>query len=432
MVDKTHHSKPASSGNEEAAFVDAYEARMAGGSASQVPAQWRDEIESMARLHERVSALPLPEVAPSVRAIVLGAAAQVAADRPVSVWARVSHWLLRPGPILAGATAAAVVFALAVRPDKPVAPLDGGAVALLENAPPAASSIEPVVAAAPQAPPELAAAADAPPAAAEDRGAAAAAPPAQEPVPAPAAVARAEARPAAKAIAAEPASVGPQGAADLAAVSAEAKRAEPAQWNAEAANAGQRQVRESAEEQVAKASRRPGLAPVMGAVGGQNAKPNQGSADDAPQKDQAAVNQQFAQAPPAKVAQAEALAQQVYAERAGKAEDNVKAPALDQAAQAKAAAVAKLRSEVDRTADPAKRVALLQQLLVMASQSGDAKAAVWAKEQLAVAQRANANNSNNASGASAPGKAKAAAESAPSSAAPAEKPAAEKVKSTSY
>lgn len=429
MVHKTDHNNSASSAQEEAAFVDAYDARMAGGSADQVPAQWREEIESMVRLHERVSALPLPEVAPSVRAIVLGAAAQVVAERPVSVWARLSHWLLRPGPILVGATAAAVVFALAVRQEKPVAPVDGGAVAMLENAPAAPAAAEPV--AAPAVAPEAApAGAAAPQVAAAETGAGQAA----------AAAARPASEPAAKAIAAQPASVAPQGAADLAANAAEEKKAQAAQaakamqWNADSAKQAQRldqpaerQEAEAADEQLAKASRRPGIAPMMGAVGNQNAKVPSASADDRAQKDQAAVQQEFAQAPPTKAVQGIAAAgQKADNEREIKAEDSAKA--TDQLAAAKVTAVAKLRAEAERTVDPAKRAALLQQLVAAASQAGDAKTAAWAKEQLVVANRANANN---ASGGNQSGKAKAAAESAPA-AAPDQKAAPEKPKSTSY
>ena len=431
MVDQTQHSNSAASAQEEAAFVDAYEARMAGGSAGQVPAQWREEIESMVRLHERVSALPLPEVSPSVRAIVLGAAAQAVAERPVSVWARLAHWLLRPGPILVGATAAAVVFALAVRQEKPQAPVDAGAVALLENAaePPAAA--EPAAGAAPVAAPQAAAAAPAAPAAVAQAEAAPEAAAAAAPREVAAAKPAAEA--AAKAIAAQPASVAPQGAADLAAASAKEEKAPAAQWNADSAIQPQRREAAAEDEQLAKASRRPVSAPVMAALGSQNAKASGGAGGDAVQKDQPANNQQFAQAPPANAVQAEAAARPVADyDRQETVQQNAKAPASDNLAQAKGAAVAKLRADVERTSDPVKRAALLQQLVAVASQAGDAKTAAWAKEQLGAANRANANNagSNNGSGSSSSGKAKAAAESAP--AAPAQKPAAEKSKSTSY
>ena len=433
MVDQTQHSNSAASAQEEAAFVDAYEARMAGGSAGQVPAQWREEIESMVRLHERVSALPLPEVSPSVRAIVLGAAAQAVAERPVSVWARLAHWLLRPGPILVGATAAAVVFALAVRQEKPQAPVDAGAVALLENAaePPAAA--EPAPSAAPVAAPQATAAAPAAPAAVAQAEAAPEAAAAAAAAPREVAAAKPAAEAAAKAIAAQPASVAPQGAADLAAASAKEEKAPAAQWNADSAIQPQRREAAAEDEQLAKASRRPVSAPVMAALGSQNAKASGGAGGDAVQKDQPANNQQFAQAPPANAVQAEAAARPVADyDRQETVQQNAKAPASDNLAQAKGAAVAKLRADVERTTDPAKRAALLQQLVAVASQAGDAKTAAWAKEQLGAANRANANNagSNNGSGSSSSGKAKAAAESAP--AAPAQKPAAEKSKSTSY
>ena len=103
---------------DDAAFVDAYELRIAGGSPDAVPVQWRDEIEQMARIHAKVAALPMPEVSPAVRSVVLTAAAQVAAQSGEnrSLWATIADFLLRPGPILVGVSAALLALAVAVRP----------------------------------------------------------------------------------------------------------------------------------------------------------------------------------------------------------------------------------------------------------------------------------------------------------------------------
>lgn len=414
MVDKTHPKQA----QDEAAFVEAYEQRLAGGAPDQVPPLWRAEIEELVKLHAQIAAIPLPEVAPSVRAVVLSAAAQAVADRPVSAWAKLANFLLRPGPILVGATAAAVIFALAVRDDKPQSSVDSGAVALLENADrPAAAPVE--VPAAAQEPPAVA------PQAAPALGQAApgAAPSLDQAAPAAAAPALAAASaprpgPADKAIAAEPASVAPQGAADMAMNTKGQRAAEEAKPRAEQQAA---KADDALEDQAFAGQRARGAAPepMLGAVAnqvGQNQVEKRLAAEaekeSAPQAQEAVQVQRKAPAAPAQVQAAQAR-QDVDAANVGA--DSVKDLAKSQAA------VANLRAEIEKTSDPAKRTALLLQLLSVAQQSGDAKATAWAKSQLAAQSPAKA----------------AAGKSAGSQAAPAEKAESDKsgpakVKASSY
>lgn len=376
MVDKTHPKQA----QDEAAFVEAYEQRLAGGAPEQVPPLWREEIEELVKLHAQIAAVPLPEVAPSVRAVVLSAAAQAVADRPVSAWAKLANFLLRPGPILVGATAAAVIFALAVRDDKPQASVDSGAVALLENADrPAAAPVEVPAAAeeppvaAPQVPPALGQAAPGA-APALDQAAPAAAAPALAAASAP------RSGPADKAIAAEPASVAPQGAADMAMNTKGQRAAEEAKPRAEQQAA---KADGALEDQVFAGQKARGAAPepMLGAVAnpaGQNQVEKRLAAEaekeSAPQAQEAAQAQRKAPAAPAQIQAAQAR-QDVDAANVGA--DSVKDLAKSQAA------VAKLRAEIEKTGNSAKRAALLLQLLSVAQQSGDAKATAWAKSQLA-------------------------------------------------
>jgi hypothetical protein len=98
----------------DAAMIDALERRRDGGAAADVPAEWQPEVEAWLRLQRRVRSEPLPEVAPSVRSVVLGAAAELAptyAAVSPSWWSR---WL-QPVPLMAGLTAAALAVAVAVR-----------------------------------------------------------------------------------------------------------------------------------------------------------------------------------------------------------------------------------------------------------------------------------------------------------------------------
>lgn len=395
MVDKTHPKQA----QDEAAFVEAYELRLAGGAPEQVPPLWRAEIEELVKLHAQIAAIPLPEVAPSVRAVVLSAAAQAVADRPVSAWAKLANFLLRPGPILVGATAAAVIFALAVRDDKPRTSVDSRAVALLENAdPPAAAPVE--VPAAAEEPPAAA------PQAAPPFGQAApgAAPALDQAAPAAAAPAMAAASaprpgPADKAIAAEPASVAPQGAADMAMNTKGQRAAAEAKPRAEQQAA---KADDALEDQAFAGQRARGAAPepMLGAVAnqaGQNQVEKRLAAEaekeSAPQAQETAQVQRKAPAAPAQVQAAQAR-QDVDAANVGA--DSVKELAKSQAA------VANLRAEIEKTSDPAKRAALLLQLLSVAQQSGDAKATAWAKSQLAAQSPAKAAAGKSAGGQAAP------------------------------
>jgi hypothetical protein len=379
MVDKTHPKQA----QDEAAFVEAYEQRLAGGAPEQVPPLWRAEIEELVKLHAQIAAIPLPEVAPSVRAVVLSAAAQAVADRPVSVWAKLASFLLRPGPILVGATAAAVIFALAVRDDKPRPSVDSGAVALLENADsPAAAPVEVPAAAeeppaaAPQAAPPIGQAAPgAAPALDPAVPSAAGAAPALAAAPAP------RPGPADKAIAAEPASVAPQGAADMAMNTKGLRAADEAKPRGEQQAA---KADDALEDQAFAGQKSRGAAPepMLGAVAnsaGQNQVEKRLAAEaekeSAPKvQEEAAQVQRKAPVAPAQVQAAQARQD---ADAANVAADSVKDLAKSQAA------VANLRAEIEKTSDPAKRAALLLQLLSVAQQSGDAKATAWAKSQLA-------------------------------------------------
>lgn len=98
----------------DAAMIDAFERRREGGAAADVPAEWQPEVEAWLRLQRRVRSEPLPEVAASVRAVVLGAAAEVA---PTYAAARQPWWTrwLTPVPLMASLTAVALAVAVGVR-----------------------------------------------------------------------------------------------------------------------------------------------------------------------------------------------------------------------------------------------------------------------------------------------------------------------------
>lgn len=137
----------------DAAMIDALERRRARQPAREEDVEFAAEIEAYVQMHRRIATLPQPEVAPSVRAVVLGAAAQVTNGNPQvaqNPLTRLLVLLMRPGPLLAMATAMAVLVALAVRKEPPAttaAPGDS-AVAMLdarkvpESAPVAAESAQ--------------------------------------------------------------------------------------------------------------------------------------------------------------------------------------------------------------------------------------------------------------------------------------------------
>ncbi|MSP92124.1 MAG: hypothetical protein EXR79_10040 [Myxococcales bacterium] len=122
MAQRTHNGNGIGQHDDpvDAAVIDAYERRAAGGAADgTLEASVQAEVEAYLRLHQRVAALELPAVAPSVRSVVLTAAIEAAsAHRPASPLQRFSAWLLRPGVALAAVTAAAFAVAVAVRPDR--------------------------------------------------------------------------------------------------------------------------------------------------------------------------------------------------------------------------------------------------------------------------------------------------------------------------
>lgn len=115
---------------EELALMAAFEARTGDAApdaaAAVVPEALRGELDDFVALTRRVDAMPLAPVAPSVRSAIMNAAvaqAQAAAEKPSNPIAVALAWLMRPGPVLIGATAAALVAAFVVRapPEKPEA-----------------------------------------------------------------------------------------------------------------------------------------------------------------------------------------------------------------------------------------------------------------------------------------------------------------------
>ena len=121
---------PSSSGSErqDVAIVDAYERRLKGETTPGLSAQDEAEIEAYLALHDQVARIDLPEVAPSVRGLVLSAAAQAIEEREkTSSLKHFLSWLLRPGPAVVAMTAAAIAVAIAVRPQPAQSPPAAGA-----------------------------------------------------------------------------------------------------------------------------------------------------------------------------------------------------------------------------------------------------------------------------------------------------------------
>jgi hypothetical protein len=368
--------KPPTQGTErdDAAFIDAYERRKAGTRADDVPAEWRAEVEDFVRIHQRLAAEPMPDVSPAVRSIILSAAAE-ATREPMQqpLFTRLLHFLMRPGPVLAVMTVAALAVAVAVRPAKSPgsAALPDGAVAsapevaeppTLHNQP-ATRAEEPVaLGEKPVDVPQLPAAA-APPevAAAAPQAHAAAAEPTAGP-----------AKPA-RTIAAHPASLGPAEAQAVAQDDAakDAKRPQAPQYLDEAVQGNQYRN-------------------VAGAVAAEQAAPTANKAEMA--KD---------------------LAADKAVEKAS-AKGAAKAPAMEEANNAPSAApsvqsatpaadgVGDLRARLDKTSDPDERVALLHKLVASAHKSGDAKTEKWATEQLHAAEQVVTRNRAQQNKASAP------------------------------
>jgi hypothetical protein len=346
-----------------------YERRLAQGPGTlgdAAPAA-RDEIDDYLRMHQRVAAMELPAVAPSVRGVILGAAfEQAEKHRQESGFSRWIKALLRPGPMVVMMAGAAVVLALVVRPDRHATPESPPAEAVaMADAPPAPQAAVPAepAAEAPDLPVEAAAAA---------------------PAAAPAAVA-----PSLRTIEAEPASLGPV-AAD------ETKKG----------MAGQDKPTASKKEFAAKddASAAFGTAP-QAAFNELKADKNvqdypQGLSDDGfaappPARANAAPEGQLAKqaASSAEAEQQAALREALGSGRAARAEatpsrrpapSSAPAPEQAQAAEpdATAATIAKLREQVGKTSDPDARAALLGKILVLARKSADRKTEQWAQAQL--------------------------------------------------
>lgn len=167
MTRQTENAKQA---RLDAAVVDAYERQLAAstvgsagdgasvanlGTANAPAADFSSadlpaaELNGYLALHRRVAALELPDVHPSVRAAVLSAAAesvQTHGERsPLWPLKRALGWLFRPGPLLAVATAVAVLIAVSVRHETPptVAAAADPSLALLEAPSPAAAPAPP-------------------------------------------------------------------------------------------------------------------------------------------------------------------------------------------------------------------------------------------------------------------------------------------------
>lgn len=367
--------KPPMTGSErdDAAFIDAYERRKAGAQAGDVPAEWRAEVEDFVRIHQRLAAEPMPDVSPAVRSIILSAAAE-ATREPMQqpLFTRLLHLLMRPGPILAVMTVAALAVAVAVRPDKSPSSssLPVGAVAsapevaerpALQNqpaAPQAAVALEEKPVDVPPAPAAAPAAPVAAPAANVAEG------PAAEPA--------APAKPS-RTFAAHPASLGPTDspAPERQVAQEDAKKLpkpSPAPQNLDEA------LRDDRQQNVA------------GAVATGQATASKPMANHADLAKDSAEDKAGYAAP--KAAKAQAYRQEQDAAPQAPAQVQAERPAATDA-------TSELKARLDKTADPDERVALLQKLVAAAHKSGDAKTAKWAQEQLHAAEQVVSRNRAN-------------------------------------
>ena len=106
---------------DELAMMAAFEARTGdvarGFDPSNVSAELQGELDAFVALTNRVGALQLAPVRPSVRSAIMNAAvAQVESNaQSANPLARLLVWLMRPGPALIGATGVALVAAMFVR-----------------------------------------------------------------------------------------------------------------------------------------------------------------------------------------------------------------------------------------------------------------------------------------------------------------------------
>jgi len=376
---------PISSGSErqDAAFVDAYVRRVQGLATTGLSPQEEAEIDGYIALHDRVARLDLPDVAPSVRSVVLSAAAQAITEREKAL--SLKHfllWLLRPGPAVIVMTAAAIAVAVAVRPHVAQAPdpserptaevstaLNPEAVAMME---PAAHE------AAPAAP----AAVLPPPTPAND------APVAGSPAPAPHDAPL-------HTIAAQPASLGPQEAPPAAAATRRVAEAKPFAPPKEKIF-----LSENLDEVRSKRSE-----PTQAALSEKNQfnqAPVAAKAPASPAPIEAEIDSVQAQAP---AGQAGAKAGPSYrfqddlADRtaamapstrgannlgnAQRAQASVPQATVDSAADvAPVNPVAQARADLEKAADSLQRVAALKRLATVAHSAGDAKTEAWALTEL--------------------------------------------------
>lgn len=128
---------------DELALMTAFEARtgdtstgvdpsFAGGALS---AELDAELNEFVALSARIDAIKLAPVAASVRSAVLNAAvAQAQADaKPTGALAALFTWLMRPGPVLIGTTAVALIAAFVARPTLKEAPTAANSMVALEK-----------------------------------------------------------------------------------------------------------------------------------------------------------------------------------------------------------------------------------------------------------------------------------------------------------
>ncbi len=105
--------------HDELALMAAFEAHRddTANARTEIPDGLRGELEDYLALCQRVDALPLEPVSPTVRSAIMNAAVQQvqASDKASHPLATLLTWLMRPGPVLMGATAFALVAAVVMR-----------------------------------------------------------------------------------------------------------------------------------------------------------------------------------------------------------------------------------------------------------------------------------------------------------------------------
>ncbi len=379
----------------DAAVVDAYERRVAGHAATAEDAALEAEIaaaelSAYVSLHQRVANLPQGDVALGVRSVVLTAAALGAQEHAARLNAqsplvRALSWIMRPGPLLAAVTAAAVLVAVSVRhEDAPLAGAHEDSAVAMADAPTV------------QAAPEVAKPA-APALAAQDPAPAAPAP-AAAPTPEPPAVVAAPEVPAAAAppaapmarpmrtIEAQTASLGPSPAD--APTGHAAPREELAKREV-AADAEQKPSAGKAKAEVAAADE------TLQAATASNDRDNAGKKANLANLEQAKLdvaNERAGYRTPASGAQAAQDNAPVAAQMAAEPQQKDNAETRNAgtrnqvAGKAAADAVERWRQSVEDAQTPEERVVALKQLVVAAQNAGEDKIAKAAQQALKAAQ----------------------------------------------